>query len=288
MKELIIKLDTKKYKAPTTADLEAAKRFILDREQTAALLADDIDLQLDEAAEQIVKICYAYDLDPQKLYFSSAFNENLMLEISAVMDDLESRILHLIYDLSLKVEDDEDHAEELKDWMSNLGKGNKNLEDTLDTYLYKTMKDWEAAIAAMMYAKMSLSEAVTTIKTYKHAIYIIPAVVTAFKIADKFTATYIYSRGVQAGAIGISNNGSTNVVNMAKTTLQMTWMRSQAMDFIKQGAVGYYQLRGSNYNCDPCDEETGFYTDIGHLYDSPLVHPHCCCFRIPIYKLEKE
>ena len=278
-----IKIELPKYKAPTQEDIEAAKRFILDREEYAALLSDEIDSRLGDAAERIVLICYAYGIEPTKLLFSTAFNENMMNEISSVMDDLESEVLELIYENSLQVTDDEARIESLREWMASLGKGDKDLEATLDDYLYKTMKDWEAAIAAMMYAKMSVSEAVTTIKTHLHSIYTIPAVLAAFKIAERFAAKYIAQRGVQPGAVGISNNGSTNVVNMAKTTLQMTWMRSQALDFEAQGAAGYYQLRGSDFPCDICDEEEGFHEDINEILTKSYPHPHCQCFRVPIY-----
>ena len=147
------------------------------------------------------------------------------------------------------------------------------------------MKDWEAAIAAMRYAGLNVAKASTRIKTYLHQIYNMPEVRSAFKRWQEFAATYIRSRGIQYGAVGISNNGSTNVVNMGKITLQMAWMHNQAMDFQEQGAVGYLQLRGSNYNCDICDEESGFHPDIEEIFDKAFPHPNCLCYRVPVFNI---
>lgn len=283
-----IKLDTSRYAVPTQDDITAAKRFVLQREEYARLLQSRIDEILSDAAEKVVKICYRYDIDPKNLYFGSGFNENMMNEISAVMDDAEEEILDLILEYATRVTNDKDRITALLIWMATLGRGNRNLQDTLDGYLYKTMKDWEAAIAALRFANVPMADAVTKIKSFLHSIYTMPEVQAAFRESSEFTATYIRSKGVQQGGVGLSNNGSTNVTNMARITLQMTWMRSQAMDFKENGAVGYYQLRGSNYPCGICDDETGFYTNIEDLYSKPYPHPNCICYRVPIYGINEE
>ncbi len=283
-----IKLDTSKYRTPTDEDIAAAKRFIRLREEYAGILGERIDQVQHEGAERIVRICYRYNIDPKLLYFSSGFNADMMQEISDVMDDIEQTILDLIYEYSTRVTDDRDRISALAAWMALLGKGDRNLRETLDGYLYKTMKDWEAAIAAMRYAGTPVADAVTRIKAYLHSIYTIPEVQAAFKRWSEFTATYIRSRGVQYGAVGLSNNGSTNVVNMGKTTLQMTWRRFLELEYADDDTIaGYYVLRGSNYNCDWCDDNTGFWPieDLSHI---PPVHPHCQCFSIPINFKENQ
>ena len=282
-----IKLDTAKYAAPTLEDIQAAKQFILQRDEAARTLVARIDELLDDAIERIAEICYKYNVDPELLYFSSAFNEEMMDEIAEVMDELEEAILALIYEYATRGSNNRKTIAAITAWMATLGRMNRNLEDTLQGYLLKTMKDWEAALAALMTAKAPLANAVTKMKAYKHTIYTMEEVITAFKHAEDFTATYIRSRGVQKGAVGISNNGSTNVTSMAATTLQMAWMRSQVTDFDEDGVVGIYILRGSNYNCDICDAVTGFY-QIKDAYGILPVHPHCCCYEVPIYKNELQ
>ena len=242
---------------------------------------------LEDAAQDIVSICYKYDVDPKEFAINSKYNEKMMDEIADVMDELEADIMSLIYDYSLRVTDDEKHRNLLAAWIALLGRGNNNLQDTLDGYLYKTMKDWEAAIAALRFANVAMADAVTKVKSNLHSIYTMPEVTAAFKHADDFNATYIQSHGVMAGGVGLSNNGSTNVTNMARLTLQMAWMREQGIEFDESGAAGYYQLRGSAYPCSVCDDEVGFHKGLEDLYTKPYPHPHCCCYRIPIFALEE-
>ena len=282
-KSIKISLDTSKYRKPSQEDIRSAKQFVLQREEMALLLSDRVNEILSDAAERIVVICYKYGVDPKKLYFGSGFNEQMMNEISAVMDELEEETIDLIYEYSTRVTNDRDSINALLLWMATLGRGNRNLRDTLDTYLYKTMKDWEAAIASMMYMGVKQTDAITKIKTYLHNIYDMPEVRTAIRNKQRFTATYIRLGGVQPGAVGISNNGSTNVVNMSKITLQMAWMRQKGIEFEERGAVGYYQFRGSSYPCTICDNEVGFHESLEELYTKPYPHPHCCCYRIPIF-----
>ena len=130
-----------------------------------------------------------------------------------------------------------------------------------------------------------MAEAVTKVKTHLHTIYTMPEVLAAFKEASTFAATYIQSKGVQKGGVGLQKNGSTNVTKMARVTLQMAWMRSYRMDFEESGAVGFYVLRGSSYPCSLCDSKVGF-----HVIDEtdcfPPFHPNCCCYVIPIQGIE--
>lgn len=286
MAEIKIKLNPIRYKVPTEEDISAAKEFILRRESYADTLGDRIDDIIAEAAALVVAVCYKYNVSPKSLLFSSAFNKDMMDEISMVMDEAEAEILDLTYEYSTRVSNDRNIINPLIAWMALLGRGNKNLKDTLETYMYKMMKDWEAAIAAMRYLGTSQSDAITKIKTYIHHIYEMPEVRAAIRRKTEFAATYIRLGGVQPGAVGISNNGSTNVVNMGKITLQMAWMKAQLMDFKSKGAAGYYQLRGSTYACDICDDAVGLH--IGDILNDPFPHSHCCCYRVPIYLQRRQ
>lgn len=284
---ITIKLDNEIYIQPTQDDIQSAKLFVRQRNEYASLLVDMIDDILKETEEKIITICYKHDVNPQKFSISSVYNEQMADEIFDVMDDSEEKIFRLIQEYSTRVSNDKDRVSKLLAWMLLLGRNNRNLRQTLDKYLYKFMKDIEAAVAALKFAKTPLAQAITKAKTYLHSIYTMPEVQQAFKHADSFTATYIRSRGVVKGNVGLSNNGSNNVTNMARITLHMVWMRSQAMDFREQGAIGYYQLRGSNYNCSICDDGTGFHKGIADIFLNPLPHPSCQCYRIPIFSKEQ-
>ena len=97
---LKIRLDTSQYRKPTQEDVAAAKKYILRRNDYARLLESKIDDLLEEAAQKIVAICYRYNIDPKKFSITSDYNEEMMEEIAAVMDELEEEILSLIYDYS--------------------------------------------------------------------------------------------------------------------------------------------------------------------------------------------
>ena len=281
-----IKLDTSQYRLPTAEDITAAKQFVLRRNEVARLLEERIDEVLKDAEERIMTICYKYDVEPTEFEISSRYNEQMMNEISEVMDETEEEIFRLVQEYSTRVTTDKDRISKLLAWMLLLGRKNRNLQQTLDNYLYKFMKDIEAAVAALKFANVPLAQAITKAKTHLHTIYVMPEVQQAFKQAESFTATYIRSRGVVKGNVGLSNNGSTNVTNMAKTTLQMVWMRSQVMDYKEQGAAGLYVLRGSSYPCSPCDDNCGFHP-IEESYGVLPVHPSCCCYAIPVFTKEQ-
>lgn len=282
-----ISLDTGKYAIPTQEDIDAAKRFVLLREEYAQLLQERIDEVLADATERIIIICYGYDFDPKLLYLGSGFNEQMMNEISEVMDEAEDEIMGLIEDYSTRATSNGNRKSILLAWLLLLGRNKRNLRQTLHTYLYKFMKDIEAAVVALKYSNVQLAQAITKAKTYIHSIYTMPEVQRAFKRAESFAATYIRSRGVVKGNVGLSNNGSTNVTNMAKITLQMAWMRSQVMDYEEQGVVGIYVLRGSSWPCAPCDDNCGFHP-IKDAFGVLPVHPSCCCFAVPIYAKEQK
>ena len=281
-----IKLDTSQYRLPTDEDITAAKQFVLRRNEYARLLEERIDEILKEVEEKIMTICYKYDVAPTEFEISSRYNEQMMNEISEVMDEAEEEIFRLVQEYSTRVTTDKDRISKLLAWMLLLGRKNRNLQQTLDNYLYKFMKDIEAAVAALKFANVPLAQAITKAKTHLHTIYVMPEIQQAFKQAESFTATYIRSRGVVKGNVGLSNNGSTNVTNMAKTTLQMVWMRSQVMDYKEQGVAGIYVLRGSSYPCSPCDDNCGFHP-IEESYGVLPVHPSCCCYAIPVFTKEQ-
>lgn len=281
-----LRLDTSKYALPTEDEILAAKQFVLRREDNARTLQERIDEILADAAERIVIICYNYGIDPKKFSISSSYNEQMMGEISDVMDEIEQSILSLIYEYSTRADNDRGHINAVAAWMATLGRGKKNLQETLDDYLFKTMKDFEAAIAALRYNGVKVADAVDKVKANLHSIYTMPEVRKAFERADEFSVTYIRSRGVQYGGVGLSNNGSTNVTNMAKITLQMAWSRIQALQFMEKGAVGYMQIRGSLYNCDVCDDEVGFHPDVNEILTKSMPHPHCQCIRVPIFRID--
>lgn len=272
------------YRTPTEEEIQAAKDYVILRNEYADILADKIDAVLASAAMQIVTICYMYNVDARRFTISSAYDKAMMDEIAGVMDDAEDEIYDLIIEYSLRAVTDDESRNAILAWLVLLGKGRMTLKDTLNAYLNRFLADLEAAIAALRFTGTDLTAALSQIQTYLHNIYGMPEVLTALRSRLPFAATMINLGGVRKGSVGLSNNGSTNVVSMAKTTLQMAWMRAQGHDMKNKGAIGYIQKRGSTYNCDLCDSETGFHEGIDDILTKAYPHPHCMCYRVPVYE----
>ena len=86
----------------------------------------------------------------------------------------------------------------------------------------------------------------------------------------------------------MSNSNANNVVNMAKNTMAMAWMRNLAVEFQENDdIVGFWVARGSSYDCKICNSQVGFHKK-DDLNGLPLYHSHCCCVAIPIYGADSE
>jgi len=279
--EITIRLDASRYQIPTESDIRRGKSYILQREAMAQALEAQVDIILGDLAEAVVTLCYQYGVDPRTFTLTESYNPELMKKVQALMEQAEDEILSLIDDYATRCTKDRDRMGLLALWIATLGSRNRNLAQVTHDHMYKFIRDLEAAIAALRYARTELARAVTVVRTYLHQIYNIPEVRMAFTRSTVFSAIYIRSRGINPGGVGLSNNGSTNLTNMARLTLQMAWMMSQMMDFREAGAVGYYQLRGSDYKCEVCDEAEGFHLGIPDSTEWP--HANCRCYRIPVF-----
>lgn len=274
------------YVEPTSDDVNKAKNYVLKRESAARSLSSLIDALMKDAAAEITKLCFKYNISPKDFQIASSYNKELFEQVAEILDNLEEEILDLVLDYSTKCAKDEDRKSTLWAWILLLGHDNRNLRQTLEDRLKTFSRDIEAMIVATKLAKYDVNKAVTRIKSNLHTVYVMPEMKPAFANASLFKAENIRSKGVKHGNFGNSNSESNNIDRFAVTTLQMAWMRNQAMDFKESGAVGYLQLRGSSYPCSICDGETGFHSNIDEIYSKPLPHPHCVCYRVPVYNEE--
>lgn len=263
------------------ADVQTAKNYVLRRESAAHGLASLVDALIKDAATRITEICYRYDVDPQRFTLSSDYDKEMFEEVAQVLDQLEDEIMDLLLDYATRCTKSEERKKSLLPWILLLGRGNRNLQQTLEGRMRMFMKDIEAMIASMSLAKYDLQKAITRIKTGLHAVYVMPEVKAAFAHSAMMQATYIRSKGVKYGNVGNSNSEANNILRFGETTVQMAWMRNQLMNFKENGAAGYYQLRGSTYPCTICDEQVGLH--LGDFLNDSYPHAHCMCFRIPVY-----
>lgn len=281
-KTLRIRINTDIYQEPTEEDVQEAKDYVLRMSEYADLLGDLVMNILREAAERIVTICYKYNIPAKDFQFSA--NKQMQDEVYEVMDETEEEILGLIEDYCLRCSDDDDTRRALLAWLLLLGRGNKNLRDTLTDKLRQFLYDLEAQIAAMMMAGYGMDKAIQRVLDTINSVYSSPEMRGAIMRPLNSAAYYIQQGGVHHGNAGQSSSGANNVVTMAKTTLSMVWQKALYYIYKMRGAVGYYQLRGSTYHCDVCDSYVGFHAGLEGINQAPMVHPNCMCYRIPVYK----
>lgn len=290
MDKAVIKLDLSKYVPPFAEDISKGKDYVKRRNETALALTSIVSNILLDLLEDIMELCYNdnskgedFKIDADKQRFE---------EISGLMDDACDGILEYIKEYSTKCSSSEIRIYMLLLYLVSLGRSKMRFEKTLQTYMRRFLYDIEALVAAYKYAGYSYATALVKAKNNFRNIYQQPEVKAAYNVPT-MKAMYIKSRGIHydfdtnRATVGLSANGATNVIYLAETTLKMVWMRSEALDYKESGAVGYYQLRGSNYPCQLCDSEVGFHLGIDNIINDPYPHPHCACYRIPIYSLDK-
>lgn len=265
------------------ADVQTGKNYVLRRESTVRGISSLIDALLKDAAREITMLCYQYDVDPMTFQMTQKYNEKLFDEIARILDDLEEEILDLVLDYSTRCTESEKRKSALLPWIVLLGRDNRNLRQTLERRLLMFSRDLEAAVVAVRMAKKSVTRAVTSIVSNLHTVYNMPEMNAAFKKSAVIKSKNVRTKGVKAGNVGNSNSEANNILRFARTTVQMTWMRNQRMNFEDRGAVGFYVLRGSNYTCDLCDSKVGFHF-IDDTDSYPPYHSNCMCWTIPVYQ----
>ena len=291
-----INLDTRRYVAPTEEDVRKAKQYILRRSEVANELADLATDLLTDAAIKIVEIAYKYNFPGE--VFTIGSSPEQQKEIAAVMDELEERLFAILEDRVLAgLTSDDDttvlgasatRKAALLAFMLSLGHGNKNLRSTLYDYEWRFLYDLEAAIASLKLAGVSLPDAITKIRSHITSIYTMSEVQAAIRRTNNVMAEFLRTAGVphnpdgSPNLQGVPREGFNAIINSIRITNDIVCGHNQLLNFIERGAVGYYQLRGSNYPCAICDEQVGFH--LGLIDADPLPHPRCVCIRIPIFE----
>lgn len=291
-----IDIDTSQYRMPTQKEVDDAKKFVLRRENYANILESRIDNILTDAAGRIAQICLKYNIPAKD--FTMTSNQQMFDEVSEVMDEIDEQIMELIQQFAQAATKKESHKHLLLLWIATLGRGNMNLQQTLDGYLNRYLYDLEALIAAYKLRmennpSFKQSTAITQIKSAQHSVYTTPTVVSAMRGVNQMQARYIRTHGVHKDDIplpivGSSNSNANNVISMAKQTVQMAWMRELMLEAREDDSIaGYYVARGSSYPCDFCQSYVGFHpaNDLDAL---PPRHSSCFCYAIPIYNKQDD
>lgn len=309
-----ISLDTSRYKVPTKEDIQKAKQFILQRLEVARIARQLAGDAIMDAAEHLVEIAYRYKIPPQQLSFDSTVNEDMMREITAVMDQLEEEILSILEEYALSCTDDAEEQRRLLILLGNLGHRGMSLRETTHAYLWRFLHQTCALSAAFLFSSIPLSQARTRIRTAIRSVRTTPEIGAVSRYRHLFASPYIQSGGIVTYPDGTPNpqgvpaDGYNAIMQIYNIAIAQIWQKYQLdiwkeesegqtagtsgevpgdgmdEDIAESRIVGYYQLRGSDYPCHACDSAVGFYP-IGQIEDvnNYLVHPNCCCYRVPIY-----
>ena len=270
--------------APTQDDINAAKEYVLERSRAEIALASAVDDILKEYAEQMIRVCYKYNIDPRN--FSFGANDSMRQEIYAILDDLLEELLSLIEEDSVPQKRKNKHYGAIISWLATLGTHNKDLKWTTQYYISRFSKDVEALVAAMKYAGYDVNKAINRSKSILHTLYTSPEVLAAMKSGKMFNAEGIISGGTKYDpfthkpSVGLSKYGATNLVTMARSTLAKAWMESEFMEAEDEGMGGYYVFRGSTYSCpNICDMQIGWFHPMNGGMVLPI-HSNCYCYAV--------
>ena len=287
-------LDTSRYIPPTEEDIRRAKQYILSRSDTARAAQQLAGDAISDAAEKLVEIAYRYNIPPQQLSFDSSVNSDMMDEVTIVMDELEEEIMAILEDYALRCTDDPEEQQRLLLLLSNLGHHNMGMRDTVHSYLWRFLHQTAALSAASLIASLPLSQARTRIRTAIRSVNNTPEFIRTGRYRQLFASPIIRNGGQVTFPDGTPNrqgipiDGYNAIMQIYGIAIAQIWAKNQIDQWQEDSRLaGYYQLRGSNYPCTACDDAVGFYP-IEKIYDADdyLVHPHCCCYRVPVYTNE--
>lgn len=275
---------------PSQEDVRAAKNFILTRIEVAALAQDRAGELILDAAVELVYIAYRYSVPAEQFEFEA--NSSIMEEVVKLMSALESNLLGQVEFYALSCTENEGLRKDLLALLLVMGHRNMKLSETIYAYQWRMLRQAEALIAAYKAAGLSVDDAVKKIRPQISAFNTSPELQEALKNKSAYTAAYIANGGKATFPDGSPNvkgvpvDGYNAIKLLFGTAVAQIWMRNQLQEMQQlEDCMGYYVLRGSNYNCALCDSYVGYHekTDIESL---PPYHPNCHCYIIKVYKNE--
>ena len=291
-KKLTIKLDVSRYRKPTQKELNAAKRYVVRRSEAASALQDIAEDEILDAAADIAQIAMRYDIDPQQFAFDSSVDETMMQEVGAVMDSLEESLMDHLEGYATAPAKDEGSKYLLWGLVLALGHRNMGLRGTIHEYLWRTLRQTEALVVAAKQQGLTQAQTTSLVRSSLANVQGSRAYQSLMSYRHLYNAPFVNSGGRATfsdgtpNVQGVATSGLTATLNVLKGAVDKAWTEAQTMEMQRDGAVGYWQFRGSEYPCEACDDEVGFH-DLGDIENDDWPHFNCCCGRIPIYRIEQ-
>lgn len=248
---------------PTESDIEAAKAYLRERLECERAMGSLLESAMKEAAEKIVEICYAANVNPQTFRYS-----DLPLRVQWDIDEVIQQLQEAIddYFVTLAIADHEENRDALIPLLYGENHGS-TFEERLSDYCGKYKNELMLLIGAGLFLGIAKSALVKSIgENLKHPY-------ANQLLADGIGESISYGRGR-------TNSMLTAIGDLTRYGIAQGWMKNQYLNNRKDGCIGWWVRRGSSYNCELCDSYVGFHTDESEL---PPFHGHCCCMAIPIY-----
>lgn len=258
--------------AYSDTQLREAQKFLEHRLKAELSMHDRLSEAMVWAAGQIVDIAVRYRIRPSHFRFSA--NSSLKKEVDRVLAELRERIYSEVE--SLSVAGDEENEKTVIAFINTETHG-KTLAERINIYVNRYRFELEAAIAAGLLASLSADGIKKNIRSFMTAPYNNPYIKRA---KGKASATRVQTQGVSYGA-GRSNSAFNALDTLTRHTVGSAWMDGYGRKAVREGAVGFYSLRGSTYPCSTCAAYAGLFQPISQFIGA--YHLNCKCIFIFVY-----
>ena len=259
---------------PTEEDIAKAKEYVLRRMGIQKNAETLIHKYMMEAAQRIYDISVKYNIPPK--FFQFSHNKELEKEVNEVIEWLAQMIMDIIE--STVIAASEKDKGDILAYMAEMG-DEYSISELIHIYTDRFKFEIEAFLAAGLAYNLSKAVIVEEIAKSLEKPYMSDLLQKAFKDSG-FRATRIITRGITYG-VGQYTSSKNAINRLENATAGIIWWWWWSSNMKRDGASFFYQMRGSSYPCQICDDLVGIYpiSDI----DKEYPHAHCYCIRVPIY-----
>lgn len=251
----------------TEEELEQAKEFLRRRIESELSMQRDVEDVLTEYAEKLLD-----------LLFSDAPQE----EMDALVDEMCAQLLSDCQILG--VDDRQEDRDAILLWMNSERNG-----DNLEGRIGRRGRTWMNEIFAVYMAgrllgldKTSLLSSIRANMKHPWDNEVLVAVREKIRRGEVAGDIEDFDEPHFGTGMEISSLGALQT--LTGYAIADAWMHWQHEDAGKQGAKGFYVLRGSSFPCDICQAivDAGLH-EMGDIDAIPPFHNHCCCYVVYTY-----
>ena len=291
-RKTVIRIDTSRYRTPTQEDLDEARDHVARRGSTLDSLRRAAAERITDTAGRIAEIAVQYGIAPEEFAFDSSVSEEMMTRVAAEMEDLEEQLMAMAREYATRDAHSDGMRALLLGMLLSLGHRNLGLKGTIHEYLWRTLRQTEGIIAAARGLGRTPTQTVSLVRSNIGQGVALADMQRLSRYRHLYRAPFISSGGKATYSDGTPNVQGVPVSGMRATLSAVTNAVGKTLDYQnmvemeQKGAIGYWQARGSDYDCAVCDDEVGFH-GLGDMEYDEYPHISCCCIRIPIYRKEE-